>query len=101
MGCEFSQHIDGAQEEFKQLLENIEKLKSGEDVSGGAETEGNNDDPYAALGVRADLPDDEIRKISRLLANIYHPDRGNVSDHRKFQQIQQAWAAICRARNIR
>lgn len=98
---EFSQHIDGAQEELKNLLENIEQLESGEDASSGVEIEENNDDPYAVLGVRADLSNDEIRKVYRLLANIYHPDRGNVSDHRKFQQIQQAWAAICKVRNIR
>lgn len=98
---EFSQLIDGAQEELKNLLENIEQLESGEDASSGAEIEENNDDPYAVLGVRADLSNDEIRKVYRLLANIYHPDRGNVSDHGKFQQLQQAWAAICKARNIR
>lgn len=98
---EFSQQIDGAQEELKDLLENIERIGSGEDTSTGAEVEENNNDPYVVLCVRDDLSSDEIKKVYRGLANIYHPDKGRVRDHKKFQQIERAWAAICKARNIR
>lgn len=96
---EFSRQIDGAQNELKRLLENIDQLNSGGNFE--AEEEENISDPYAVLGIRADLPNDEIKKIYRNLANIYHPDKHNVRDDKKFKQIQRAWSAICKERGIR
>jgi len=47
------------------------------------------------LGVAADLGDDGVRARYRYLRSLHHPD--NNGDAEKFDQVQKAWAAYCRA----
>lgn len=100
---EFSQQIDGAQAELKRLIENIDQIgktdadEAFEEEHQVAESHG---DPYSTLGVRSDLSNEDLKSVYRSLAQIYHPDKGRVSDHRKFQEIQRAWQKICAEREI-
>jgi curved DNA-binding protein CbpA len=70
--------------------------ESAEDIRGACDAA----DPYATLGVRPDLSSEELKNVYRLLAQIYHPDKGRVADHRRFQEIQHAWQMICAERGI-
>lgn len=100
---ELSQQIDGAQAELKRLLDNIDRLDEADaEEESAEEVRGTRDaaDPYATLGVRPDLSNAELKNVYRLLAQIYHPDKGRVADHRKFQEIQRAWKEICAERGI-
>ena len=45
--------------------------------------------PYEALGVSKDAPDDEIKKAYRKLAIKHHPDKGGNPE--EFKKIQGAY----------
>lgn len=51
-------------------------------------------DPYAVLRVQPEMSLQEIESVARRLLNIYHPDKGLVTDDSHFKQIQGAWEAI-------
>jgi curved DNA-binding protein CbpA len=57
-------------------------------------------DPYRTLGVRAGISDEELRKTYRRLVQQHHPDHngGSAESARRFEEIQEAYAQIKRAR---
>lgn len=57
-------------------------------------------DPYAVLGVTADISDIELRRVYRGLVKRHHPDHngGSAESARRFEQIQNAYAAIAQRR---
>ena len=60
-------------------------------------------DPYSILGISPSASDDEVKKAYRELARKYHPDNYHdnpLSDlaQEKMKQINEAYAAITRAR---
>jgi DnaJ-class molecular chaperone len=57
-------------------------------------------DPYKALGVKPDATDDEVRAAYRRLVQLHHPDhnRGSAEATRRFEEVQDAYAAITEAR---
>jgi DnaJ-domain-containing protein 1 len=48
----------------------------------------------SVLGIAADADFDTARARYRKLAKDNHPDTGNVSDHSKIQEINQAWEVM-------
>ncbi len=94
---ELNTMITEADAELHQVIANAEGINQ----DGEARPQARADDPYVVLGVRRDLPVDELRFVYRDLVNLYHPDKARVTDHRKFQQIQAAWEAIRKERGIR
>lgn len=104
-----AQHLDGAADELQQLRNNIHHIgqddaaaHSGEEADApgpdsGADGTAN---PYAVLGVKPDLSPQQLKDVYRKLAQIYHPDKGLVSDPARFQAIQQAWQAIAAERGL-
>lgn len=49
----------------------------------------NNFDPYNILGLERNASRDEIKKMYRKLAHIYHPDKGG--NRKKFEEINRAY----------
>ncbi len=52
---------------------------------------------YDVLGVPADAPNEQIRKVYRKLAQIYHPDTTVLDKshaHHKFQEISEAYRVL-------
>lgn len=94
------QHLTGAADELAQLRHNIHHMGQADAAPGagpGADTEPGDDacaDPYAVLGVKRGLSAQQLKDVYRKLAQIYHPDKGLVSDPARFQAIQQAWHVI-------
>jgi hypothetical protein len=58
------------------------------------------DDPYAVLGVRAGVSEQELRAAYHRLVQIHHPDhnRGSAESARRFEEIQDAYARIRKLR---
>ena len=50
--------------------------------------------PYEVLGVRTDLPIEEIRKVYLELVKLYHPDKGIAPDGERLKKINIAWDRI-------
>ncbi|MXZ52996.1 MAG: J domain-containing protein [Acidimicrobiaceae bacterium] len=50
--------------------------------------------PYEVLGVRADLPIEEIRRVYLELVKLYHPDKGIAPDGERLKKINVAWDRI-------
>ena len=59
-----------------------------------------NRDPYTVLGVRPGASDEELRTAYRQLVQLHHPDHNNGSPEaaRRFEEVQEAYAAITRER---
>lgn len=65
------------------------------------------DDPYAVLGIRSDVSDDELEQAWRRRMSEYHPDRvanaaqeiRDIAD-RRAGEINQAYDAIKRQRGL-
>jgi curved DNA-binding protein CbpA len=57
-------------------------------------------DPYKVLGVRPGVSDEELRAAYRRLVQLHHPDHNNGSQEsaRRFEEVQEAYAAIVRER---
>lgn len=57
-------------------------------------------DPYTVLGVKPGVSDDELRAAYRRLVQLHHPDHNNGSfeSARRFEEVQDAYAAITRER---
>lgn len=53
-------------------------------------------DYYAAMGLRAEATEDEIRRTYRRLALKWHPDRnpGNAGAEERFKEISEAYAVL-------
>jgi DnaJ-class molecular chaperone len=53
-------------------------------------------DPYKVLGVGRGASDEELRAAYRRLVQLHHPDHngGSPESARRFEQIQEAYAAI-------
>jgi curved DNA-binding protein CbpA len=56
--------------------------------------------PYDILGVRPGVSDEELRSTYRRLVQLHHPDHNNGSPEsaRRFEEVQDAYAAIQRER---
>ena len=50
--------------------------------------------PYEVLGVRTDLPIEEIRRVYLELVKLYHPDKGIAPDGERLKKINIAWDRI-------
>lgn len=55
---------------------------------------GNESTPYEVLGVRTDLPIEEIKKVYLELVKLYHPDKGIAPDGERLKKINAAWDRI-------
>ena len=57
-------------------------------------------DPYTVLGVPPGVSDEELRAAYRRLVQLHHPDHnhGSVESARRFEEVQDAYAAITRER---
>lgn len=55
---------------------------------------GNEPTPYEVLGVRTDLPIEDIRKVYLELVKLYHPDKGIAPDGERLKKINAAWDRI-------
>jgi curved DNA-binding protein CbpA len=57
-------------------------------------------DPYTVLGVKPGVSDEELRVAYRRLVQLHHPDHNNGSPEsaRRFEEVQDAYAAITRER---
>jgi hypothetical protein len=57
-------------------------------------------DPYAVLGLTAEVSDGELRRVYRALVKRHHPDHngGSPESTVRFAQIQDAYAQVARAR---
>jgi curved DNA-binding protein CbpA len=57
-------------------------------------------DPYKTLGVRPSATDAEVRAAYRRLVQLHHPDHNNGSpeSERRFEEVQEAYAAVRRLR---
>lgn len=52
-------------------------------------------DPYRILGIERDAPEDEIRRVYRLLARQYHPDLNKTPGaEERFKELGQALAVL-------
>lgn len=49
---------------------------------------------YEILGVKADASIEDIEKIYKKLAKVYHPDQGFAVSDEKFKEIQEAWGNV-------
>lgn len=52
------------------------------------------DSHYAVLGVSETASPEEIKKVYRALAKIYHPDSGTTKDEAKFKEVQEAYDVL-------
>ena len=66
----------------------------------GSDT-GNEPTPYEVLGVRTDLPIEEIKKVYLELVKLYHPDKGIAPDGERLKKINAAWDRIREGRKHR
>lgn len=103
----YSQELLAVKEEIDLLMVNMDDLAndkrhgSKQQKSDSAPPHPNEtSDPYAVLGVRSDLNNQQIKDVYRKLAQIYHPDKGYVRDRKQFQDLQVAWQSICKTRSI-
>ena len=96
--AEFLEHMASAADELDALIANADEIGDSDFESEVEATEGS--EPYSVFGVRSDLSDDDLKKVYRILANLYHPDKGMAPDHRRFQQIEGAWRELKLARNM-
>jgi curved DNA-binding protein CbpA len=57
-------------------------------------------DPYQTLGVRPSASDAELRAAYRRLVQLHHPDHngGSPGSARRFEEVQDAYAAVRRLR---
>lgn len=57
-------------------------------------------DPYAVLGVSPSASDAELRAAYRRLVRQHHPDHnnGSVESARRFEEVQEAYAAVVKMR---
>ena len=57
-------------------------------------------DPYTVLGVKPGVSDEELRVAYRRLVQLHHPDHnnGSLESARRFEEVQDAYAAIARQR---
>ncbi|MGN6868868.1 MAG: J domain-containing protein [Solirubrobacteraceae bacterium] len=57
-------------------------------------------DPYTVLGVPPGVSDEELRAAYRRLVQLHHPDhnKGSLESARRFEEVQDAYAAITRER---
>lgn len=57
-------------------------------------------DPYTVLGVAPGVSDEELRAAYRRLVQLHHPDHnnGSLESARRFEEVQDAYAAITRER---
>lgn len=67
--------------------DNRRSTRSGFDI-------GNESTPYEVLGVRTDLPIEEIKKVYLELVKLYHPDKGIAPDGERLKKINAAWDRI-------
>jgi curved DNA-binding protein CbpA len=58
-------------------------------------------DPYQALGVRPSASDAELRAAYHRLVQLHHPDHngGSPDSARRFEEVQDAYAAVRRLRH--
>jgi curved DNA-binding protein CbpA len=58
-------------------------------------------DPYQTLGVSASASDAELRAAYRHLVQLHHPDHngGSAVSARRFEEVQEAYAAVRRLRD--
>ena len=49
---------------------------------------------YAVLGVPRDADEETIRGAYRILARLYHPDRGAGSSAEKFRMVNEAYETL-------
>jgi DnaJ domain len=59
-------------------------------------------DPYKALGVDRGASDAELRAVYRRLVQLHHPDhnQGSPAAARRFEEVQEAYAAVTRLRRM-
>jgi hypothetical protein len=58
-------------------------------------------DSYFVLGLDGpDVTEDEVKKAYRALARKEHPDKAGTENKGRFQEIQQAYAAVLRQRKL-
>ena len=57
-------------------------------------------DPYEVLGVQRSADDSELRSAYRRLVQLHHPDHngGSPEATRRFEEVQEAYAAILASR---
>jgi curved DNA-binding protein CbpA len=57
-------------------------------------------DPYKTLGVAPSASDAEVRAAYRRLVQLHHPDHngGSPESERRFEEVQEAYAAVRRLR---
>lgn len=77
---------------FKNDLEDLRVVSK--NYSPGAYDNGDHYDPYAILGVSREMTDKEIQRFYHKLAQLYHPDKKEVRDDKKFKEISNAYEAI-------
>jgi DnaJ like chaperone protein len=88
-----------------------QNYQSGENQRGQSNysTTGNLDTAYAHLGCSSSISNDELKKLYRKKVNEFHPDKIEAKGlpaeftqfaQEKFQEIQDSYEKICKARNI-
>ncbi|MFN2452826.1 MAG: J domain-containing protein [Pyrinomonadaceae bacterium] len=55
---------------------------------------------YRIFGISPTATDEQIRKLYKKLAQIYHPDASVVSDDERFKEINWAYGILKAARNM-
>ena len=55
--------------------------------------------PYEILGIPADAPDDEVRRVYHRLAAQFHPDTGPALEEHQLEQSKEAFMRIKNAYN--
>lgn len=91
----FEKAIEVYRQELKQLEEKARRYLEG-DTTDYADSTNN---PYTVLGVTPDMSKEEIKKVYRKLAQIYHPDKGIVSEDERFKKVSEAYKRIMNEKN--
>lgn len=99
---EFHNVVNSIVEDLGRLKELSAKYEQYEDNREHEEefAETNEEKAYQIFGILPTATDDQIKKLYKKLALIYHPDASVVNDDERFKEINWAYGVLKAARNM-
>lgn len=97
---DFQEVVGSIGEDLQRLYDLASKYEKQETEAESFYDESNEEKAYRILGVTSNATNEQIKKIYRKLADIYHPDKQVVSDDEKFKEINWAFEILKGMRKI-